>query len=263
MMKWTMKWTVAVLIAALIMTAGTTAIAQPTPETLYTEGQTAYERGDYGAAITKWQAAYDLSKENGLLFNLAQAKRLAGDCAGALTSYRNFVARDSDPTSDQHKLAGDFAQELASQCSEAPVTNTPSTTNSVAPAPPKVAEISLPAVRERRDEIPVKHGRNWKMAGLVTSGVGVVTLAIGLGLGHHGSEIGAEVTAACRTSCDWSALKDKDIRGRREVAIGRVLDVAGAAAIVGGAVFYYIGMRQESVTIAPRDGGAVVSWRGS
>ena len=253
------KWTRAVLIAALITTAGTTAaLAQPSPETLYTEGQLAYERGDYAAAITKWQAAYDLSKENGLLFNLAQAKRLAGDCAGALTGYRNFLSRNSDPTSDQHKLAGDFEQELASQCPEAPVPN-----KIVPPTQPKVAAISLPADGEQRDEMPVTHERNWKMVGLVTGGVGVATLAIGLGLGHHGSEIGAEVTAACRTSCDWSALKDKDARGRREVAIGRVLDVAGAAAIVGGAVFYYIGVRQESVTIAPRDGGVIVSWRGS
>ena len=256
-----MKWTLAMLTVVLITTAGTTASAQPSPETLYTEGQTAYERGDYATAIAKWQAAYDISKENGLLFNLAQAKRLAGDCTAALASYRIFLSRDSDPTSDQHKLAGDFEQELASQCPEAPVSNT---TKSVSPTTQsKAAEISLPAVQEQRDEMPVTPGRNWKMVGLVTGGVGVATLAIGLGLGHHGSEIGAEVTAACRTSCDWSALKDKDTRGRREVAIGRVLDVAGAAAIVGGAVFYYIGMRQESVTIAPRDGGAVVSWRGS
>ena len=256
-----MKWTIAVLIAALITTAGTTTVlAQPSPETLYTEGQTAYEGGDYATAIMKWQAAYDLSKENGLLFNLAQAKRLAGDCTGALTSYRNFLSRDSDPTSDQHKLAGDFAQELASQCSDA---SAPKLAKSEPLVQAKVTEISVPAVREWRNEIPVSNGRRWKTAGLVTGGVGVATLAIGLGLGHHGSEIGAEVTAACRTSCDWSALKDKDARGRREVAIGRVLDIAGAAAIVGGAVFYYIGMRQESVTIAPRDGGAVVSWRGS
>ena len=254
-----MKWILAVLIAVLLTTSGAPAFAQPSPETLYTEGQTAYEGRDYATAITKWQAAYDLSKENGLLFNLAQAKRLAGDCTGALTSYRNFLSRDSDPTADQHKIARDFEQELASQCPE-PV---PNTIKSAPPAQPKVGALSLPAVREQRDEMPVSNGHNWKMAGLVTGGVGVATLAIGLGLGHHGSEIGAEITAACRTSCDWSAVKDRDARGRREVAIGRVLDVAGAAAIVGGAVFYYIGMRQESVTIAPRDGGAVVSWRGS
>jgi hypothetical protein len=220
-----------VLLVIAMLALEATAIAQPNAEGLYAEGQAAYDRADYATAIVKWQGSYDLSKEAGLLFNLAQAKRLAGDCASAIVTYRQFDATDADVASDQHKLAKDFLRELEGTC----------------PA-------QKPAVISSRI-----------ITGLVTGGVGVVTLAIGLGLGHHGASIGDEITTACATSCDWGALKDREARGKREVAIGKALDVVGVAAIAGGAVFYYLGKRQESLVVgpAPSGTGGVVSWRGA
>ena len=222
------------------------AFAQPGAETLYTEGQAAYDRADYATAVARWQASYDLSKEVGLLFNLAQAKRQSGDCTGAVATYHRFITDDPDPTSEQHKLAKDLARELEGTCPEKPVVLLPSTVNST-------AHLNTRA----------QSGRTWKIAGLVTGGIGVATIAIGLGLGRHGSSIGDEITAACATSCDWAALKDKEARGKRAVTIGRALDAAGVAVIAGGAVFYYLGMRQETLTVAHAPGGGVISWSGS
>jgi tetratricopeptide (TPR) repeat protein len=248
-----------VIIAAIAMLE-TAAFAQPRAEDLYAEGQAAYDRADYATAVAKWQASYDLSKESGLLFNLAQAKRLSGDCLGALATYRRFIAADADPASEQHKLAEDLARELEGKCPEP-----------VAP-PPKIVDrpklddgLNLAADRNGRKFDRTRPGRTWKIAGLATGGVGIVTIAIGLGLGHHGASIGDEVTAACQPACDWAALKDKDARGRREVTIGKALDVVGVAAIAGGAIFYYLGVRQDALAITPtpRDGGAVISWIGS
>lgn len=246
------------LIVALALAAlETTASAQPSAEDLYAEGQAAYDRADYTTAITKWQASYDLSKEAGLLFNLAQAKRLAGDCTGAIATYRRFDTMDADAASDQHKLAKDFMRELEGTCSQQlPIVTTPLKTE------PSLA--NGPRVAPRLDGPESDRGRTWKIAGVVTSGVGVVTLAVGLGLGHHGATIGDEITAACTTSCDWATLKDKEARGKRAVAIGKALDVVGVAAVAGGAVFYYLGMRQETLTVAPAPGGGgVVSWSGA
>ncbi len=250
---------IAVLITALvaIVTLETTAFAQPSAEDLYTEGKAAYDRADYQAAVAKWQASYDLSKESGLLFNLAQAKRLAGDCVSALATYRRVLASDADLTSEQHKLTEDFTRELEGKCPEQkPVTALPQ----------QVVELpTLDAGLNAREHDRERFGRTWKIAGLVTGGVGAVTIAVGLGLGHHGASIGDEITAACQMSCDWEALKDKDARGRRAVTIGKVIDVVGVAAIAGGAIFYYLGARQERITVAPAPGGGggVVSWSGS
>ena len=246
------------LVIAVIVALETAAFAQPSAEALYAEGQAAYDRADYAMAVAKWQASYDLSKESGLLFNLAQAKRLSGDCAGAIATYRRFVSGDSDPTSEQHKLAEDLTRELEGKCPEQKPAVVP---------PPKVDD--RPTLDERLNLAAElndpKSGRTWKIAGLVTGGAGVVTIAIGLGLGHHGASIGDEVTAACQAGCNWAALKDKDARGRREVAIGKALDVVGVAAVAGGTILYYLGVRQEAlaVTPAPHDGGAVISWSGA
>jgi hypothetical protein len=247
-----------VLLIAALVALETTASAQPSAEDLYAEGKAAYDRADYAAAIAKWQASYDLSKEAGLLFNLAQSKRLAGDCVGAIATYRRFDMVDTDSASEQHKLAKDFVRELEGSCPEQKPAVRPPT---IVERPTLDGGLNLDSRLTDRES---DRGRAWKIAGLVTSGVGVVTIAVGLGLGHHGAVIGDEITAACATSCDWVALKDKDARGKREVAIGKALDVAGVAVIASGAVFYYLGMRQETLTItrAP-GGGGVVSWSGS
>jgi len=245
---------IAMLIVAIVAMENA-AFAQPSAEDLYTEGQAAYDRTDYAMAVTKWQASYDLSKESGLLFNLAQAKRLSGDCVGANATYRRFVADDADPTSEQHKLAEDLVRELEGTCPAQPAMV----------APPKVVGLltlggglDLSQGLNDRKSSSTQSGRTWKIAGLITGGAGVVVFAVGLGLGRHGASIGDEVTAACATSCDWEAQKDKDARGRRAVTIGKALDVVGIAAIAGGALFYYLGARQETLTVAPTPGGGGV-----
>ncbi|HET9989953.1 MAG TPA: hypothetical protein VFQ65_15590, partial [Kofleriaceae bacterium] len=51
---------------------------------LYDEGLRHYNVAEYPAAIVAWKQAYVLSKKPILLFNIAQAYRLAGDCKQAL-----------------------------------------------------------------------------------------------------------------------------------------------------------------------------------
>ena len=227
------------LIIGAIAALETTALAAPTAENLYNEGQAAYDHADYPTAIARWQTAYQLSGESGLLFNLAQARRLSGDCAGALSTYKRFVA--IDPTADQHQLALDLARELEPSCGARPV------------------EQPLPA------QVNARPGQTLRIAGLVAGGAGVVSIGVGLLLGHHAQALGAEVTTACAVSCDWTVQKSKDAAGRRDASIGYALDVVGVAAIAGGAVMYYLGDRESPVTVAPRgrEGGAVISWSGS
>ena len=246
------------LALAVIAALAATASAQPRAEDLYAEGQAAYDRADYPAAAAKWQAAYDLSGESGLLFNLAQARRLAGDCTRALATYRHFVREDADPTSEQHKLAGDLTRELEAQCPE----------KKAEPAPQPASDERLnlaPGLNGHGSDRTSGGGRSWKIAGIATGGVGIAALAIGLGLSYHGASAGEEVTAACSQSCSWAELKDKDARGRREVSVGRALGTVGAVAVAGGAVLYYLGVRRDSVALLPaaRGEGAVVSWSGS
>lgn len=256
-----MKLILRILMIVAIITIAGTAFAQPTAESLFAEGQAAYSRGDYATAIAKWQVSYEMSNETGLLFNIAQALRLSGNCPGALATYQRYIVADTDLGSEQHKLAEDFERELSGKCSTVNTTSKPNSS----PVPYLVnGPNSVDALNDRKDR---EAGRTLRIAGLATGGTGIVLLATGLYLGHHGRALGDNVTEACRTSCDWGMQKDKDATGRRDVTRGRVLDGVGVAAIVGGAVMYYVGNRQSSVSIAPRTresgGGATLTWSGS
>lgn len=213
--------------------------AAPTPETLYNEGQAAYDRGDYALAVQRWQEAYRLSKEPALLFNLAQAHRLANECEPALAGYRQFVA--IDPTSEQRALAEQLVNELEGKCGAA----------------------SQPLIVEPPSASPGA-GERLKIVGIATGSAGAVSIVAGIALGHHGQTLGQEVTRACSVSCDWTAHRATDSAGRRDVAIGYALDGLGTAAVVGGALLYYLGERQNDVSVSrPQEGGVVVTWSGA
>lgn len=230
------------VIAFVVLVPSRSALAGPTAEDLYGEGQSAYDRGDYATAIAKWQRSYDMSRASGLLFNLAQAYRLSGDCAHALTTYKHFIAIDS--TSEQRPLADELVGELEPKCG---------------PPPPSHVD----QAPRRLD--PTHTGHGMKLAGLATSGTGVALVAGGLVLGKHASTLGDEVTSACAVSCDWSMQKDKDAAGHRDTTIARVLDGVGVAAIATGVTLYALGVRQADLqlVVQPTPDGAVVTWSGN
>src|SRR4051812_14843514 len=58
---------------------------------LFTQGQLHYSLGEYDEAIVQFRRAYELTAAPGLLFNIAQAHRLAGQCKRAIDVYRHFI----------------------------------------------------------------------------------------------------------------------------------------------------------------------------
>jgi hypothetical protein len=229
----------AILAFAILALESSAGAGSPAAET-YDEAHAAFERADYAVAIAKWQTLYRLTAESSLLFDIAQAQRLHGDCREALSNYRRFV--DRNPQDEHRRLAEDFIRELDPTC-----------------------------VSPKRDVVngsSSNRGQAAKLVGIVTGSAGVVLLATGAGLGHHASTLGDEVTTACSVSCPWSVESSKDAAGRRDAALGWTLGVVGAVAIVGGVSVYFIGVRQGSakppqVDVQPHGDGAVLSWSGS
>jgi tetratricopeptide (TPR) repeat protein len=181
-----------VLIIVAIAASSGSALAAPTAQEMYGQGKRAYDAGDYTAAVLAWEQSYALSHEPGLIFNLAQANRLLGDCARALVDYKRFIALD--PKSAQRSLAADFIHELESTC-----TRTSSTSTVEQPQQPQ---------------------RTLKVSGLVTSGAGFLAIVIGVAVGHHAATLGDEVSHACAIApgagCDWQAERGTDAAGRRD-----------------------------------------------
>jgi hypothetical protein len=102
-----------------------------------------------------------------------------------------------------------------------------------------------------------------RASGLVIGSAGLVTLATGIYFGHRAQALGDEVTGACHTSCDWATWKSKDDAGRSDAKLATALDVVGAVGLVGGAVVYYLGMREDVAIVPTSNGGAIAAWSGS
>ncbi|HEY4175819.1 MAG TPA: hypothetical protein VGM90_03270 [Kofleriaceae bacterium] len=231
---------IAIVVAVLAAFCGKS-WAAPTAETLYSEGQAAYERTDYAIAIERWQESYRLSKQPALLYNVAQAYRMAGDCVHALSSYRQFTA--ADPRSERRPLADEFARELEAQCGQS----------------------SLEVAEPRGLGNDSHSASRLKVAGFATAGAGAAFVITGLLIGRHASTLGDEVTRACAQSCDWAEQGSKDSTGRHYATVGYTLDALGVTAIAAGAVMYYVGDRRTALSILPRsnEAGASVTWSGS
>jgi hypothetical protein len=177
----------------------------PEAQALYDRALKGFETRDYEAAVRDLEAAFALDPRRELLFAEAQAKRLSGDCRGAVVLYQRFLttkppALQVDAT--QIALAR-CAQELASKPAVVIVTPPP-------PAPPKPA----PA-RWSRDPL-----------GLSLGGAGVVAVGVGLGFLVAGEIARGDAESATSYPAfanHWSTA-------------GTRLDVAVGALAIGGAL---------------------------
>ena len=230
-------------IAVAVLTtivAAATAVAAPSAEQLFDEGQGAFDRGEYAIAIARWQSSYELSKLPLLVLNVGQAYRLAGDCARALSAYQRYSALD--PMGEQRNLAAGFVAELSAQC----------------------GPLSQPHERVTENPSPRSVGHDMKSPGFLAGGVGVAAIATGLLFGRRATSLGDEVTRDCSTACDWSVERTKQSDGQRDATVGKVLDVVGVAALAAGIGLFVYGARgdEPALTIQPHSTGATVSWGG-
>lgn len=237
----------AILTALLLFWTETAFADDPSEaERYYQEGQLAYDRGDFDVAVAAWQRSYQLSNAPDLIYNVAQAHRLADHCTLALQSYRRFV--ELDPASPKRALAEGFIRELTPVCGSPPVA-TPIAT-------PTVTPIAAPIERPPHTK---------KIVGLVVASSGVGLIATGFYFGHRAASLSDEVARACYNGCDWTTYSGKDSAGRRDQTLQFVFKGAGIAAVIGGGALYWFGRSNatSSVAVAPRSGGAVLTWSGS
>jgi tetratricopeptide (TPR) repeat protein len=89
---------------------------------LFKQGQLHYSLGEYQQAIAHFREAYQLSAEPALLFDIAQAQRLGGNCPAALEIYRHFVrlAAGSPHAAEAVARIDELSRRCGTPGSEAP-----------------------------------------------------------------------------------------------------------------------------------------------
>ncbi len=128
-----------------------------------------YRDGEYADAARDFRAAYEIEAHAELLYALGQSLRLAGDCAGAIDAYQDFLITGPDDTQ------ASAAREKIEVCRQvlAPVPAPAPASRPAATAPPR-RPIAAPGPARGR-------ARSW-----ARDPVGGVLLASGLAAGAAG-----------------------------------------------------------------------------
>jgi hypothetical protein len=133
----------------------------PAAQAFYDRALKGFETHDYAAAIGDLEEGFALDPRREFLFAEAQAKRLGGDCRGAVVLYQRFL------TTKPPALQIDATQIALARCAQELAKK------------PEVMIMTPPPARPPPRPAPPRWSRDpW---GLALTGTGVVALGIGIG----------------------------------------------------------------------------------
>ena len=185
-----------VVCLALLFACATAVAEEPDAKTLFTRGRTAYALGRFAEAAELFEKAFELKEDPAILYNAAQAHRLAGDKKKALVLYQNYLRMfgERENAAEVERRIGELkaAIEAEQKANTSPPTGllndktepatTPPTTPppEVAPPPPAapVAATTPPPAAVEKKPI-TRRGWFW---GVVVGGAVVVAGAVTLGV---------------------------------------------------------------------------------
>lgn len=236
------------LLAALIVAATSgPAIADDVEAARrhYQQGSKDFDLGLYDKAIEHYMAAYDAKPDPALLYNIAQAHKLAGHPVEAVRFYKTYLSRVPDASNADEvrskiaELEKAIEQQRRAQAMPPdqvkPLGSEPSP--KVAPAEPAPPPPS-PSPSSGSD---ARSARTEKIAGIAVAAVGVVALGAGIGLAVKAKQDSDQLTALDRQQGVYDPSKDSS--GRTLGVAGPTLIAVGAAAVVVGGVVFIVGQR--------------------
>ena len=135
MAKQGLRWSGAVLIAMLLGAAPSAKADRNEARKAYDAATAAFGLGRYAEAAEKYEQAFSIHPDPALLYNCAQAYRLAGNRARALELYRNYLRLYPDRSNaDEARSQVTALSKAIDDEKQAPV------------APPVPAETTAPVV---------------------------------------------------------------------------------------------------------------------
>jgi tetratricopeptide (TPR) repeat protein len=220
---------------------------------LFDEGTALYDRGAYDAAIERFREAHRVWPDPLVIFAVAQAQRLKGDCPAAIESYERFIkTAESSPVRTE---ADQYVSELKRKC--------PTTEPAPVPRAVRTADVSAPMLQSvpapsARLEVKATDTKLPTRLQAITAAGGVLLGGLGFGtyLWNTSREdrwraneawLGSQAAATASASETQRRQQANDdlsgsIRTYDQVAI--TLVVAGAAALATATVLYLLGDRR-------------------
>jgi tetratricopeptide (TPR) repeat protein len=240
----TMRSTVLLLIAALAAPAWSQPAKKIAPEALarsrehFRKGLAAHDAGRWDEAAAEYRAAYDEAPLPELLFDLAQVQRLAGDRPRAVASYRAYVAIAPEGVAAEEARRWEAALEADIDAEERARLDAELRRQLAAQRLAEEAARPPPLLLSLPPPVPPRGGA-LRVAGVVTGGAGLAALGGAAYFALRGRSLGAEQQGLA--AWDPGLVSD----GRAANRDAWICAGAGAAAVVTGAILYYLGARVE------------------
>lgn len=219
------------LALLLLLSSATARAAEPSTEArrLYAEGKAEYAQGHYLEAVALFERSYALSESPALLFNMAQAHRLAGPehCGDALSLYKSYLA--AQPDAENKREVDERIAELA-DCKPA---------QTAAPAAAPVATTVEPR-RASRAPQPSAAPMRGATGPVLVAGTGAALLVAGGVLYWRAWDKHREAERVCPcypgTYSSWEVLTN----------VSYALMAVGGAALAGGVTWWAVGEPPKS-----------------
>lgn len=255
-----MKPSIRIAIALVISLASSFAAADDADPLIeakrhFERGEAHYKLGQYGEAIAEYEQAYQLSKLPSMLFNIAQAYRLAGRKMRALENYKKLVELAPD-----HELADEARERIAGLGAD--LDTTPDTTPEPDPPDPEPKPVPppapSPAVTATQTSDPGVSLSGTQILGVSTAGVGLVAVIVAGVYGTNAIEHSDALTN--HTDGAWTdELLAEHEQGESDEKNALLFGGLGAAAIIAGGVLFWLGAKRDperpAVTVGPTPSG--------
>lgn len=224
------------------------------------DGIKAQDDGKYDEAIADYDKAYQLVSNALLLFNKAQAYRLAGKIDLAIEFYTRYLAEDPKGLKAQDArelLAGLQANSSSpaqpSRAQDAPATAPPDGAAAPAarsPEPGRSGPPGLITAEESTEPDGPSPGQNLRWAGIATMGAGAASLAVAAGFGIYGWSLSGDVK-------QYDIGKDRAGNRANTIEVTGLIAGTGLVAI-GGALWWWAEHRPSGaaqISIVPTVSG--------
>jgi tetratricopeptide (TPR) repeat protein len=226
------------------------------------KGRAYHEAGDYTHAIAAFKEAYVLAPSPGLLFNLAQAYRLAGNCDDAAWMYHRYL--DTNPPGDRRAIAENHLASVE-KCGHGllRIAIVPQPVESKLPEPTIVAE---PQVTTSRTPIALAPSNTEQKVGLTLGVGGGMMLAGAAWFAYEAWDASNQVSDLYRQGGNGARVAQLQRQGDTSTMYAEWLGAGGALAAAAGVALYLDGRataEAQRVAVSPTSGGArfSVSWK--
>jgi len=206
-------------------------------------GRKLHDAGDYANAIAAFTQAYAMAPSPALLFNLAQAYRLQGDCDDAALMYRRYLA--TNPGLERSALAESQLANME-RCIHKLALHIPVETAAGAAVPPPPVEITAAADPSG----PSHKARIEKDVGVGLMAGGSVALALTAYYAVKAHNASNDVAAAYARGAHWPEVAPIDARGKTAARHAQIAGGGAALGIAGGVAMYLLGRHHEAAPVA-------------